>query len=90
VLDRWGRVYEGEPPPPPEGAAPGTKGAPLPPSVVEAKRRVGAARACPHRGAKIGDGCNCLHACALGRGSFKPGEVSLNDCISCPMTEPRT
>jgi glycosyltransferase involved in cell wall biosynthesis len=40
---------------------------------------------CPHRGGWVAAsrGCNGVRTCAIGKGSFKPGEVTPADCLTC-------
>lgn len=53
------------------------------PSVQLTQLRIYMIEQCPARGDKIGEGCNCLHKCSRGYGWFKPGEVSLQECMAC-------
>ena len=58
-------------------------------TVQQAVLRLKEIEACPDRGAKIGDGCDCLYACNKGHGSGYAGEVSLYDCQDCLDGNPR-
>lgn len=46
-----------------------------------------AIHACPHRGEKVGCGCNGRHVCRAGKGRT-PGEVFYHDCVAC-VSEPK-